>query len=151
MNDETAIRDVSRWVDAVSAQNLDGVLADHDPNIVMFDVPPPFDGVRGIDAYRQSWPPFFEWLRQGAEFRLLECDVDRRRRRRIRARASAVRDTGRLRGQPRQPAADHRRVAQAPADRWVVAHEHHLVPDGGHGLVIPGIAQFAARDAVALA
>ena len=29
-----------------------GVLADHSDDIVMFDVPPPHDGVRGIDAYR---------------------------------------------------------------------------------------------------
>jgi hypothetical protein len=28
-----------------------GVLADHADNIVMFDVPPPSDGVRGIYAY----------------------------------------------------------------------------------------------------
>ena len=41
----------------------------------MFDVPPPYDGVRGIDAYRESWPPFFDWLRQGAEFELVELDV----------------------------------------------------------------------------
>ena len=76
MTDEGAIRDViTRWVDAVRAQDIDGVLADHDPNIVMFDVPPPYDGVRGIDAYRESWPPFFDWLRQGAEFELVELDV----------------------------------------------------------------------------
>jgi hypothetical protein len=28
-----------------------GVLADHATDIVMFDVPPPSDGMRGIDAY----------------------------------------------------------------------------------------------------
>ncbi|MDP9792748.1 hypothetical protein J2S43_001260 [Catenuloplanes nepalensis] len=27
----------------------------------MFDVPPPDDGVRGVDAYRDIWPPFFAW------------------------------------------------------------------------------------------
>ena len=27
----------------------------------MFDVPPPEDGVRGQEAYRDTWPPFFEW------------------------------------------------------------------------------------------
>jgi hypothetical protein len=31
--------------------------------------------VRGIDAYRDSWPPFFEWQRQGACFEVVELDV----------------------------------------------------------------------------
>jgi hypothetical protein len=34
----------------------------------MFDVPPPERGVRGLDAYRNTWPPFFEWLQQGGMF-----------------------------------------------------------------------------------
>ena len=41
--------------------DMDGVLADHADDIVMFDVPPPEDGVRGIQAYRETWPRFFEW------------------------------------------------------------------------------------------
>lgn len=74
--DETAVRQlIERWVHAVNTTDLDAVLADHDPGIVMFDVPPPYDGVRGIAAYRASWPPFFDWLRQGARFELVELDV----------------------------------------------------------------------------
>jgi uncharacterized protein (TIGR02246 family) len=72
----TAVRDlVRRWVDAVHAGDLDGVLADHTEDVVMFDVPPPDDGVRGIDAYRETWPPFFDWQRSGAVFELLELSV----------------------------------------------------------------------------
>jgi uncharacterized protein (TIGR02246 family) len=74
--DQTAVRQlIERWVRAVNATDLDTVLADHDPGIVMFDVPPPYDGVRGIEAYRAAWPPFFDWLRQGARFELVELDV----------------------------------------------------------------------------
>ena len=74
--DESAIRElIERWARAVHAGDLDTVLADHDSDIVMFDVPPPYDGVRGIDAYRESWPPFFEWQRQGAEFEIVELEV----------------------------------------------------------------------------
>jgi hypothetical protein len=33
---------------------MDAVLANHAPDIVMFDVPPPEAGVRGIEAYRET-------------------------------------------------------------------------------------------------
>ena len=128
MNDESAIRGViTRWVEAIQAQNLEGVLVDHDPNIVMFDVPPPYNGIRGIDEYRKSWPPFFEWLRQGARFQLLELDV------------TAGADVGfahaLLRcGTPEEFESnpDNRlRITvglRKDDDRWVVVHEHHSFP-----------------------
>jgi ketosteroid isomerase-like protein len=49
---------------------MDGVLADHTDDIVMFDVPPPNE-VRGKDVYRDTWPPFFKWPRQGAAFEIV--------------------------------------------------------------------------------
>ena len=76
MTDEEAVRQlILRWADAVHTGDLETVLADHDPAIVQFDVPPPYDGVRGIDAYRDTWPDFFEWQRQGAIFEITELDV----------------------------------------------------------------------------
>jgi uncharacterized protein (TIGR02246 family) len=76
MTDAEAIRElIIRWAEAVHTGDLDTVLADHDRDIVMFDVPPPYDGLRGIDAYRESWPEFFEWQRQGAIFEIVELDV----------------------------------------------------------------------------
>jgi len=41
----------------------------------MFDVPPPADGVRGIAAYRDTWPPFFGWQAAGASFDIVALDV----------------------------------------------------------------------------
>ncbi|MGH8700246.1 MAG: YybH family protein [Burkholderiales bacterium] len=74
--DETEIRAViENWAKAVRARDLDSVLADHAPDMVMFDVPPPKAGVRGIDAYRETWPPFFEWIKQGATFDIVSLDV----------------------------------------------------------------------------
>jgi ketosteroid isomerase-like protein len=56
---ETEIRElIERWAAAVQARDLGGVLADHSDDIQMFDVPPPNE-VRGIEAYRDTWPPFF--------------------------------------------------------------------------------------------
>jgi ketosteroid isomerase-like protein len=66
---ESAIRAlIERWAAAVHAGDLDGVLADHSEDIQMFDVPPPNE-VRGIEAYRDTWPPFFEWQKQGPRSR----------------------------------------------------------------------------------
>ena len=76
MSDETAITAlIRRWAAAVHDGDLPAVLADHAADIVMFDVPPPDDGVRGIDAYRETWPPFFEWQRSGASFEILDLTV----------------------------------------------------------------------------
>lgn len=58
--DEAQIRElIERWAVAVHAGDLPAVLADHSADIVMFDVPPPYRGVRGLDEYRQTWPGFF--------------------------------------------------------------------------------------------
>jgi uncharacterized protein (TIGR02246 family) len=128
MNDEAAIRAlITRWADAVHAGDLDAVLADHDPDIVMFDVPPPYDGLRGIDAYRDSWPPFFEWQRQGASFEIVELDVT--------AGDDVAFAWALLRcGKPEEFEAnpDNRlRLTiglRKVNGRWVVTHEHHSFP-----------------------
>lgn len=71
------VRDlIGAWVAAVGRGDLDGVLAAHGRDVVMFDVPEPHRGVRGIDAYREAWPPFFEWIRAGARFEVDELHVE---------------------------------------------------------------------------
>jgi uncharacterized protein (TIGR02246 family) len=119
---------IERWAVAVHGGDMESVLADHADDIVMFDVPPPYEGVRGIDAYRETWPPFFEWQARGASFEIESLDV-------------AVGDEvayayALLRcGTPEE-------LAERPENRlrltlglrkqqggWVVAHEHHSFPD----------------------
>jgi uncharacterized protein (TIGR02246 family) len=125
LTDEAEIRSlVERWVQAVRDMDIDRVLDDHARDIVMFDVPPPYDGVRGIDAYRGSWPPFFEWLRQGAVFEIVELNVV--------AGHDVAFTYALLRcGQPEDLAAnpDNRlRITMGlrkDDGRWTVAHEHH--------------------------
>jgi ketosteroid isomerase-like protein len=68
--DEEQIRAlIRRWAEAVHRGDLNRVLEDHADDIVMFDVPPPYEGVRGIDAYRETWPPFFVWQERGPRSR----------------------------------------------------------------------------------
>ncbi|GEL17956.1 hypothetical protein PA7_17930 [Pseudonocardia asaccharolytica DSM 44247 = NBRC 16224] len=74
--DEKQIRAlIEQWAAAVHRGDMNGVLADHSDGIVMFDVPPPYEGVRGIDAYRETWPSFFEWQAHGASFEIVSLDV----------------------------------------------------------------------------
>src|ERR687887_2391530 len=57
--DEHAIRTlVEEWAAAVRRQDINGILAHHSADLVMFDVPPPFESV-GLEAYRMTWDLFF--------------------------------------------------------------------------------------------
>jgi uncharacterized protein (TIGR02246 family) len=118
---------IERWAGAVHAGDLDTVLADHSGDIVMFDVPPPDDGVRGIDAYRETWPPFFEWQARGASFEIVELDVT--------AGDDVAYAHALLRcGMPEELAERPERRLRLTLGlrrengRWVVAHEHHSFP-----------------------
>ena len=118
---------IERWAEAVHAGNLDAVLADHAADIVMFDVPPPNDGVRGIGAYRETWPPFFEWQRQGALFEIVELDVTAGR---DVAFAHALLRCG-TQAELEQDPTNRLRLTiglRKERGRWIVTHEHHSFP-----------------------
>jgi ketosteroid isomerase-like protein len=52
--DTAAVRTVvESWLAAVRRRDIAGILQNHSPDIVMFDVPPPFQS-RGIEAYRKT-------------------------------------------------------------------------------------------------
>jgi uncharacterized protein (TIGR02246 family) len=123
--DDAQIRTlIERWAEAVHAGDLVGVLADHADDIVMFDVPPPHDGVRGIDAYRATWPPFFEWQRQGALFEIVELEVTAGD---DVAFAHALLRCGMPAELEKDPASRLRLTVglRKHDGRWVVTHEHH--------------------------
>jgi ketosteroid isomerase-like protein len=57
--DEQQVRDlIESWVKAVHAKDYEGILAHHSADILMFDVPLPFES-RGIKAYQKTWDLFF--------------------------------------------------------------------------------------------
>jgi uncharacterized protein (TIGR02246 family) len=125
---ESEIRSlIENWAAAVRAGNLDAVLAEHSDDIQMFDVPPPNE-VRGITAYRDTWPPFFGWLERGkGAFEIVSLDVTAGN---DVAFATALLRCGTEEDLRKDP--DNRlrltiglRIA---GGRWVVAHEHHSFP-----------------------
>jgi len=124
--DESAIRAlIERWARAVHAGDIDTVLADHAEDIVMFDVPPPNE-VRGKAAYRETWPPFFEF-QERAVFDIVSMEVTAGQ---DVAFAHALLRCGTEEGFRRDP--DNRlrlTVGLRRQDgRWIVAHEHHSFP-----------------------
>ncbi len=106
---------------------MDTVLADHAREIVMFDVPPPEQGVRGIEAYRETWPPFFEWQRSGASFEIDELEVTAGE---DVAYAWALLRCGTEEDFQRDPANRLRLTIglRKEGGRWLVSHEHHSFP-----------------------
>ena len=127
-DDERQIRTlIERWAEAVHRGDMPGVLADHTDDIVMFDVPPPYEGVRGIDAYRETWPPFFAWQAKGAVFEIVSLEITAGDGA---AYAHALLRCGmpqELAGQP----ANRLRLTlglRKEGGRWLVAHEHHSFP-----------------------
>jgi len=130
MSDAQQIRAlIEAWAIAAHDGDLATVLADHAPDIVMFDVPPPDQGVRGIDAYRATWPPFFEWQASGAVFEIESLVVTAGTEV---AFAYALLRCGTAAELARAP---ERRLRLTLGLRksdghWIVAHEHHSFPDG---------------------
>ena len=60
MTNESQIRLlIENWALAVRNKDMDGILAHHSADMVMFDVPPPFQSI-GIEAYRKTWDIFFK-------------------------------------------------------------------------------------------
>jgi uncharacterized protein (TIGR02246 family) len=128
-DDEQQIRTlIERWAEAVHGGDMSGVLAGHSDDIVMFDVPPPYEGVRGIDSYRETWPAFFEWQARGACFEIVSLDVT--------AGDDVAYAHALLRCGTQQQLDDNPQNRlrltlglRKQAGRWVVAHEHHSFPD----------------------
>ena len=129
MTDEQRIRElIESWALAVHVGDLPVVLADHAPDIVMFDVPPPYQGIRGIDAYRDSWPGFFRWQASGAVFDIESLEVT--------AGTDVAFAFALLRcGTPAEFERDPEQrlrltvVLHKQDGRWVVTHEHHSFTD----------------------
>lgn len=123
---------IRRWARAVHEGDLDGVLADRSADVVMFDVPPPHQGVRGIAEYARTWPGFFEWQAGGAVFEIESLDVDAGR---DVAFAYALLRCGTPEELAREPETRLRLTLglRKEGRQWIVAHEHHSFADAGAG------------------
>jgi ketosteroid isomerase-like protein len=126
MTNESQIRTlIENWALAVRNRDLDGILAHHADDMVMFDVPPPFQSV-GIGAYRKTWDTFFKYTKPGvfeiqelhiiADGHVAFCYAT------MKCADSA--DTGEYVDLRFRLTIGLQRIA----GQWVIVHEHHSIP-----------------------
>jgi uncharacterized protein (TIGR02246 family) len=65
---------IEAWADAVRRHDLPAILAHHDDDIVMFDVPPPLQS-RGMEEYRKTWDLFFKYHKPSQTFDIEELAI----------------------------------------------------------------------------
>lgn len=119
LSNEEQIRTlVERWAKAIRDNNIEGVLAHHTDNVVMFDAIPPLQS-QGMEAYKEAWGHFFD-MSQGGDraFNLRELKITAGDHVAFCHSLVDIEDfTVRL-------TLGLRKVA----GEWLIAHEHHSAP-----------------------
>jgi uncharacterized protein (TIGR02246 family) len=127
MNDEQEIHaPIERWAKAVRDEDRPAIRAEHDPGIVMFDVPPPFSS-QGLDAYMAMWETFFSSAEKPVAFDFhdvrVTCGHDVAFATAV-GRCVNIDATGK-----REPLEFRLTMGLRKTDgRWRVMHEHHSLP-----------------------
>jgi uncharacterized protein (TIGR02246 family) len=125
-NNETQVKQlVEDWAKAVRNKDIDMILAHHANDLVMYDVPGPFQSI-GIDAYRKTWDLFFRYTRPGV-FDIHEMNIV--------AGADVAFVYAKMQCADKSNTPDY-----VPLDfrltiglkkingQWMILHEHHSVP-----------------------
>jgi uncharacterized protein (TIGR02246 family) len=115
---------IESWAQAVRDRDLDAILAHHGSDFVMYDVPPPFQ-LSGLDAYRKTWPPFFENSKAGVfDIQELHVTADEN----VAFCFAAMRCEDKV-GNAYVPLDFRLTIGLKKInDQWTIMHEHHSVP-----------------------
>ena len=125
--DEGAIRDlVENWARAVRTKDLDGILANHSPDMLMFDVPPPIQS-KGIEAYRKTWELFFSWSQDSGVFDISEMNITAGND--VAFVTALMRCAGTEANGDKTELEFRLTIGLRKIDgQWTVMHEHHSIP-----------------------
>jgi len=125
-DDKAEIRSlIESWAAAVRRKDMDGILAHHADDFVMFDVPPPLV-LRGLEAYRKSWPQFFAASPTPSAFDIRELTIEADGNV---AFAVALMRCGIVEGDASNTLDFRLTIGlRKIAGRWTFMHEHHSVP-----------------------
>jgi uncharacterized protein (TIGR02246 family) len=125
--DQLAVRAlIDRWSEAVRREDFTAIRADHDENILMFDVPPPFLS-RGIDAYMDTWRLFFANVEKPVTFNFEDIEIT------AGSDVAFATATGRCvnidRSGKREPLEFRLTMGLKKIEgNWRILHEHHSLP-----------------------
>ena len=117
---------IERWAEAVRREDLTAIRADHDPDILMFDVPPPFLS-RGMDAYMATWRLFFSGVEKPVSFSIEDVEIT------AGSDVAFATAKGKCvnidRAGRREPLEFRLTMGLRKIDgKWRVMHEHHSLP-----------------------
>ena len=65
---------IEAWADAVRRHDMPSILAHHEQNIVMFDLPPPLQS-KGMEEYKRTWDLFFNSHKPSQAFDIEELNI----------------------------------------------------------------------------
>jgi uncharacterized protein (TIGR02246 family) len=117
---------IDRWARAVRNEDLAAIRSDHDTNILMFDVPPPFLS-RGIAAYMETWRLFFSNVEKPVTFSFEDVEVTAGSD--IAFATAKGRCVNIDRAGNREPLEFRLTIGLKKIDgKWRVMHEHHSLP-----------------------
>jgi ketosteroid isomerase-like protein len=126
-SDGVAMRTIiESWAKAVREKDIEGILANHTDDIVLFDVPLPFRS-SGIVAYRETWTTFYDWAKDSGVFDiedLVVIDSSDVAFCYATMRCSGYTDAG-------DPESLQFRLTiglEKVDGTWMIRHEHHSVP-----------------------
>ena len=125
--DEAAIRKVvESWAAAVRRRDFAGIRQNHSPDIVMFDVPPPFQS-KGIEAYKKTWDLFFSCSKDPIVFDITSMTITAGSDVAFVVAAMHSTESG---ADGERQRLDFRLTIglRKIDDRWTVMHEHHSLP-----------------------
>ena len=124
---EAAIRElVESWARAVRAKDLDGILANHSTDMLMFDVPPPLQS-KGIEAYKKTWELFFSWSNDPVVFDIKDMNIIAGSD--VAFVAALMRCAGTEKNRERIELEFRLTIGlRRIGDQWIVLHEHHSIP-----------------------
>jgi len=125
--DEAAIRElVESWAKAVRTKYLNGILANHSTDVLMFDVPPPLQS-SGIEAYKKTWELFFSWSQDSGVFDITEMNIaagDDVAFVTALMRCAGTEENGERIELEFRLTIGLRKIG----GQWIVMHEHHSIP-----------------------
>jgi len=126
MTNENKIKNlIENWALAVRSKNIEGILAHHSEDFVMYDVPEPFQSV-GLEAYRKTWDLFYKYTKPGV-FDIHELNIVAGEN--VAFAFAKMQCSDNSDGKGFTPLDFRLTIGLKKInDQWTVIHEHHSIP-----------------------